>query len=56
MHGLNVLIDLNGLKVIFSFRKKTTFLDFEDIDLYLCESQTNTGIVFLCIHVTYKYY
>lgn len=35
MHGLNVLIDFNGMKVIFSLRKKTTFLDSEDIDLYI---------------------
>lgn len=56
MHGLKVLIDLNGLNVIFSFRKRTTFLDFEDIDLYFTKVKTNIGIVFLCIHVIYTYF
>lgn len=56
MHGLSVLIDLNGLKVIFSYRKKTTFLDFEDIGLYFLKLKTNVGIVLLGIHAIYTYF
>lgn len=56
MHGLNALIDLSGLKVIFYFRKNITFFGLWRHKLIFCKIQNKYDSIFRCIVYIITYF